>query len=66
MPEVEGEAILDLSDLRPEDRKKICEKLEGYIDSAGAKCVVRLIVDTTNPKTIKILGYKREEIGDGL
>jgi len=55
---IEGDAILDLSDLEPEERKKLCERLGGIIDEDRGQCLVKISVDPTNPKQIKILKFE--------
>jgi len=52
---LEGEAVLDLSDLPSEERKKICNLLEGVYNEKTKTCVVRIKIDATEPIKVKIL-----------
>jgi len=52
---LEGEATLDLSDLPPEDREKICNLLRGLYDEKTKSCIVRIRIDNKDPIKVKIL-----------
>lgn len=51
---LEGEAMLDLSDLPPEDREKICNLLGGLYNEKTKSCVVKIKIDNKDPTKIKI------------
>jgi len=60
MGKIEGDAILDLKDLDPEDREDFCAKLGGVFDRETNRCMVKITLDKSNPKVVKILKYEPE------
>ena len=55
--DIEGEAILDLKDLKPEEREMFCKKLGGLFDKESQQCLVKIKIDKSEPTKIKILKF---------